>query len=342
MLLLMAFLIGPPMAWAQSQPLPEIVVAVMPPGMIAMQPSSVTTVGFRTEPVTFEVQIQDATGQPVADDYFGPNTYFVVDVLLTNTSSGFIFSGPNSMATVNGIARFEAVELFVAPGPYNFTFTVRVVFAVDGLGSTSLTLGSVAGGFSLIGVQPTPTPSTTPFQFPSPHPGALTAAAELEGVATGLAATQQPTPFCPPNDPVGCNFPTSTPSATGTATAIPTPTLAPLIVPVDGDITVSMDVRGGSFQNVVSGPAGDTSDTIDIVFNALELTGTTTYTLTFTCPENTLAAASLAASGTVITCGRNSSITVSPVDNVVRVVVLSQASRDQTRTPYGLSIAPGR
>jgi hypothetical protein len=114
MLLLMAFLIGPPIAWAQSQPLPEIVVAVKPSGMIAMQPSSVTTVGFRTEPVTFEVQIQDATGQPVADDYFGPNTYFVVDVLLTDMSSGFIFSGPNSMVTVNGIARFEAAARFMA------------------------------------------------------------------------------------------------------------------------------------------------------------------------------------------------------------------------------------
>lgn len=103
-----------------------------------------------------------------------------------------------------------------------------------------------------------------------------------------------------------------------------------------------IDVRGGSFQNEVSGPSGDTSDIVDFVFGIGSITQTTTYTVSFTCPDNVNAAATVVATGAVIACGRSGSVTVDPLNNVVRIAVTSLSARDQIRTPYGLTLAPPR
>ncbi|MBK9124396.1 MAG: hypothetical protein IPM16_14925 [Chloroflexi bacterium] len=353
-------LVSPSSVQAQAfvSPLPSIIVPEHPAGIIPMQRSDFSLSGFQTAPLTFEVRIIDATNALVPDDYYGPNTYFMVDITLRNPRGEVVPGAIDSIPTQNGIARFEGIVLQVEPDVYEATITVRIVFAVDGLGSTFLTLGSTFGGQYMIGVQPTPTPTAT--ATINPNAGTpnwfLTYQAGLNNIATGLATTPQPTQFCPPSDPFNCNFPTqtatSTPNATATsaatltpvptALAIPSATSTPDVSPPDTIFTITFDERGGTVQNEVSGPSGDTTDIIDFGFVIGAITQSTTYTVTLTCPVNNLAAATVVATGATIACGRSGTVAVDPVNSVFRVVVTSLAVRDQVRTPYVMTIAPSR
>lgn len=342
----------------QSSDLPEIVITEFPPAKIDVSRSDFSISGYVSDPFTLEVQVQGSNEMPVSDDHFGPNTYLLASLALTNRRGEVITNAVEPMATVNGIARFESITLFVAPDIYALEVTVDIIFAVAGLGETSLTLGSGSVSSLNVGVEPTATPSPTATTNPyagtpaavltlqyfatANAPAVQTLQAQVEGVSTALATTPQPTQFCPPNDPFNCNFPTSTPMPTSTATPAPSATAAPLTSPEDGIVTVNVSSLGTSYQNEVSGPRGDTSDTIDLQFSLAEITEATNFTVSLACPENTNAAVAILATGSSIACGRSSSITASPLELTFRVIVTSLATRAQTRTPYILSIVPSR
>lgn len=324
--------------YAQNDPLPNVVITQFPPSNIDMERSDFSLSGYISDPFTIEVQVQNAAGTPVDDQLYGPNTHFVVDVTLVDPRGNPVSGVVDSRMTENGIARFESIVLRVVPDVYQMTFTVRIVFTVPGLGSTSLTLDSVTTGKLLIGVQPTPIPSATPTINPyaGTPPVILTQLAIFEGLATSFAQTPVPTTYCPPTDLFGCNYPTSTPTATFT------PTPLPVISPDDGTFTVPVDSRGASFQDEVSGPAGDTTDIIDLVFNILESPLTTNYSLNLSCPQNTNLVLTILTTGGVLSCNRTIPLTIDPLQNTVRVVVSSLSTREQIRSPYTLTISASR
>jgi hypothetical protein len=336
----------------QNSDLPEIVVTQFPPTRIEVSRSDFSLSSYVSDPFTLEVQIQDSDGAPVLDNHFGPNTHFEATLTFTNGRGELITGATETMTTVDGIARFESISLLVSPDVYDLEVTINIIFAIEELGQTYLTLGSVSLGSLIVGVDPTATPSPTatinPYAGTPPAaltlqyfatanaPAAQTLQAQLDGVSTALATTPQPTQFCPPNDPFNCNFPTST------ATLAPSATLSPIIAQEDRNFTLNVPIRGISFQNDVSGPRGDTSDTIDLQFSLLEITQPTTFSVSLTCTGNTSAAASILSTGVVVTCGGSSPITASSFEAAFRVIVTTLSTREQTRTPYVLSISPSR
>jgi hypothetical protein len=344
--------------WLQTSDLPEIVVTERPPAMIDVSRSDFSLSGYISEPFTVEVQVQDSAGVAVLDDYFGPNTHFEANLTFTNGRGDLLTNATVSLATIDGVARFAPVVLLVEPDVYDLEVTVFIIFAIEGLGETSLTLGSVSVGSLMVGVEPTATPLPTstinPFEgtpsvlltlqyFATNNaPAQLTMNANLQAIATVLAETPQPTQYCPPNDPFGCNFPTSTPSPTSTPTPMPSVTPPPIVVPADGNFTVNVPSRGTIFRNEVSGPSGDTSDIIDLQFDFREITQPTVFSIGLACPENTSVAAAIVVTGDTIACGQGRSITASSSALIFRVIVTSLATREQIRTPYVLTIAPSR
>jgi hypothetical protein len=197
---------------------------------------------------------------------------------------------------------------------------------------------------SVVTVTPAPT-----IESPTETPQST----ELRATPTVVTSTPTVTPLpteaaTATETPVSIVSPTPTPTEPPPERIVATPTPLPRLQPTatqaaktaprDSDYRLVIDGRGGAtFSEAVSGPDGDTTDTITVGTNG----GSARYTLTVTCQGTETAALALTFSGTreLLGCGARTVVTLE-ARQAYTIIVDASRARQASYVEYTLQFTP--